>query len=331
MVFSNPWTRRVVLTTLTLAAAAALLPIAAHAQGTWPARPIKLIVPFAPGGGTDPIARSIGSKLSARLGQPVIIENRGGAGGTLGTEAVAKSVPDGLTLLFASTSITTNVASGKKLAYDLEKDLQPIGQVGASPLLFVVSSTSKMATMKDLLDAARAKQGTITYGSGGLGAISHLGVELLANDAKVQFVHIPYKGIAPALTDLVGGNIHTLTCSPATCAPLLQSEKIRILGVTSAQRSPFTPKVPTVAEAGVPGFQLEFWWGLLGPTGMPPDVVKRLNAELNWALSQPDVRELLARESAAPKPGTPDEFRKLISFEIGRWNKLVKDANLKIE
>jgi tripartite-type tricarboxylate transporter receptor subunit TctC len=322
--------RRLILATAALAAAVAWAP-AAFAQQAWPNRPIRMIIPFAAGGGTDPIARAIATKLSARLGQPFVVENKGGAGGTLGTEAVAKAPADGYTLLFASTSITTNVASGKKLSYDLAKDLEPIGQVGTSPLLIAVPGSSKAGTLRDLLDAARAKPKTITYGSGGIGAISHLGIELLANEAKVQFVHVPYKGIAPASTDLIGGNLEMLMVSPSSATQIGASGRIRIVAVTTRERSHFLPGLPTVADAGVPGFQLEFWWGLLGPAGMPPAVVKRLNEELNAVLALPDIRELLGRESAIPTPGKPQDFSRLIASEIGRWSKLVKDANIRLD
>jgi tripartite-type tricarboxylate transporter receptor subunit TctC len=322
--------RRLILAAAALAAAVAWAP-AAFAQQAWPSKPIRLIIPFAAGGGTDPIARAIATKLSARLGQPFVVENKGGAGGTLGTDAVAKAPADGYTLLFASTSITTNVASGKKLSYDLVKDLEPIGQVGASPLLIAVPASAKATTLRDLLDAARAKPRTVTYGSGGIGAISHLGIELLANEAKVQFVHVPYRGIAPASTDLIGGGLEMLMVSPSSATQIGTSGRIRIVAVTTRERSPFLPGLPTVVEAGVPGFQLEFWWGLLGPAGMPPAVVKRLNEELNAVLALPEIRELLGRESAIPTPGKPQDFSRLIASEIHRWSKLVRDANIRME
>jgi tripartite-type tricarboxylate transporter receptor subunit TctC len=245
-------TRRVALAAAAFAAATAVLPTHVSAQPAWPNRPIKLIVPFAPGGGNDSISRMLGTKLSARLGQPIVIENKGGAGGTLGTDAVAKSPADGYTLLFASTSITTNAASGKNLPYDLGKDLEPIGQIGATPLLIVVANDSKATTLRELLDLARAKPNSISYGSGGVGAISHLGLELFASEAKVRLLHVPYKGTALAFTDLLGGHLQMLLSSPASAAPFTNTGKIRSLAVTSAQRSPFLPQLPTVAESGVP-------------------------------------------------------------------------------
>ncbi|MEO8279674.1 MAG: tripartite tricarboxylate transporter substrate binding protein [Ideonella sp.] len=310
---------------------AAVLPMHVFAQGAWPNRPIKLVVPFAPGGSNDNIARVLADKLSARLGQTVLVENKGGAGGTLGTDFVAKSVPDGYTLLFASTSLTTNAASGKKLPYDPVKDLEPIGQVGAGYFAVVVSNETKITTLKEFLDLARAKPGTITYGSAGIGGINHLGTELLASAAKVKLLHVPYKGIGPAFSDLMGGRLQMLLPSLASVVPHIRAGKMRALAVTGAQRSPLAPELPTVAEAGVPGFKLEVWWGLLGPAQLPPAIVKRVNEELNAVISTPEVSELLAREGAVAQPGTPGDFRSLIGTDLTRWSQLIKDANIQTE
>jgi tripartite-type tricarboxylate transporter receptor subunit TctC len=309
---------------------AALVPSLAHAQ-SWPTRPIKLIVPFATGGSNDSIARITAEKLGARLGQPIIVENKGGAGGTIGTDFVAKSAPDGYTLLLASTSITSNVAAGKKLPYDLVKDLQPIGEVAAGPFVVVVSNALNVTTLQQFIDLARAKPKTINYGSAGVGGLNHLGTEFLASTAKMQLTHVPYKGMSPALTDLMGGNLQMALPTVASYSPFLKSGKMRALAVTGAQRSPLAPDLPTVSEAGLPGFRLENWWGLLGPAGMPPAVVKRLNEELNAALASPEVRDLLAREGAVPQPTTPEELRSLVRSEIARWGKVIKDGNIQIE
>ena len=203
MMFSNTLTRWIAL----FAGALALFAVHATAHAAWPDRPIKLIVPFAPGGSNDILARVLAEKLGARLGQPVIVENKGGAGGTIGTDFVAKSAPDGNTILFVSTSITTNAASGKQLPYDLLKDLQPIGEVAAGAFVVVVSNDLKVTTLKEFIDLARAKPNSISYGSAGIGGINHLGTELLASAAKIQLVHVPYKGIGPAFTDIMGGNL----------------------------------------------------------------------------------------------------------------------------
>lgn len=302
----------------------------AHAQ-PWPSKPIKLIVPFAAGGSNDNIARALGTHLGSRLGQPIVIDNRGGGGGTIGTDAVAKSQPDGYTLLLASTSVTTNAASGKKLAYDVQKDLEPIGLIAASPFAVVVANEVKATTLREFIELARAKPKTINYGSAGIGGMNHLGTELLASAAKIQLVHVPYKGIAPAFTDLMGGNLQMLLPSLAASTGQIQAGKMRGLAVTGVQRSPLAPELPTVAEAGLPGFQLEVWFGLMGPARLPPAVVKRLNDELRVVLAMPEMKETLAREGANPRPASPDEFSKLIRSEMTRWSKLIKDSNIQME
>ena len=314
-----------------LLATAALLPAGVHAQAAWPNRPIRLIVPFSPGGSNDILARVISEKLGARLGQTIVVENKGGAGGTIGTDFVAKAPPDGYTLLFASGSIATNPASGKKLPYDLEKDLEPIGQVGAAPYVVVVSNQLKVTSLQEFIDLARAKPRSISYGSAGIGGLSHLSTELLASAAHVQLVHVPYKGIGPALTDLMGGNLQMALPTLASMAPHLRGGKMRALAITGAERTPLAPELPTVAEAGLPGFQLDMWWGLLGAARMPAPTVRRLNEALNAVLASPDARALLAREGADPRPSTPSNFRNLIHSDIVRWGQLAKQANIQID
>jgi len=231
----------------------------------------------------------------------------------------------------ASTSITTNAASGKKLPYDLAKDLQPIGEVGAGPFVVVVNNDFKAKTLKEFIDLARAKPGSISYGTAGIGGINHLGTELFASAAKIELVHVPYKGIGPAFTDLMGGSLQMALPTVSSAVAYIQSGKMRGLSVTGVERSPLAPELPTCSDAGLPGFQLEVWWGILGPAKMPPAVLKRLNDELNAVLTQPEVRDVLAREGATPKPGTPEEFGKLIPFELARWSKLIKDAHIPTE
>ena len=303
----------------------------AHAQTAWPSRPIKMMVPFAPGGSNDVLSRALAQRLAPRLGQPVIIENRGGAGGIVGTEAVTKSTPDGYTLLFISTAIATGSALGSKLPYDVERDLAPIGQIGSTPLILLVSSTSKVKTQRELIELARANPTSITYGSAGVGSMSHLGMELLAAEAKAQFLHVPYKGIADAFNDVIAGHLQIGLSTVASTKQLIDGGRLRALAVTSLQRSPFMPNLPTSAESGLPGFEIEFWWGLLAPARTPGAIIKRLNDEMNAILVQQDMHEQLSREAVVPRPGTPEDFRKLIASEVVRWTKLVKDANIKAQ
>lgn len=323
----NTCTRRVAIA----ACAGALLPMQAGAQAPWPSKPVKLVVPFAAGGSNDIVARLIATKLSIRLGQPVVVENKGGGGGTIGTEMVVRAPADGHTLLFASASITTNVASGKKLGYDLLTDLVPIGAIAATPLAIVVSNEVKAKTLAEFIAFARANPRAINYGSAGTGGMNHLGTELFATAAKAELVHIPYKGIAPAFTDLMGGSLQLLLPSLASVLPHIRSGKMRALAVTAKQRSPLAPDIPTAAEAGLPGFQLEVWFGLMGPSGLPPQVLKRLNEELNAVLAMPEVKEVLAREAAWPYPTTPNEYGRLISSEVARWSRLIKENNIETE
>lgn len=327
----NRMTRRAALAAGTTALAAALLPAHLRAQVAWPNRAIRLVVPFAPGGSNDIIARVLANKLGQRLGQSVVIDNKGGAGGTIGTDAVAKSPPDGYTLLFTSASITTNAAGGKKLPYDPVIDLQPIGLVGAGALLVVVSSDLNATTLREFIEIARKKPKTVTYGSAGLGGMNHLGTELLASAAKIQLLHVPYKCMAPAFTDLLGGNLHMVLPTITSAGPFMRSGKLRVLAVTSAQRSPLVPDIPTAAEAGLPGFQLEHWWGLMGPARLPAPIVKRLNEELNAVLALPDVLALLAGEGATARPGTPEDFGTLIRSDLARWTKLIKEERIQTE
>lgn len=316
---------------LAAAAACTVLPMQVGAQAQWPNKPIKLVVPFAPGGSNDIIARMLATKLGIKWGQSVIVDNKGGSGGTIGTDAVAKSTPDGYTLLFASTSITTNAASGKKLPYDLAQDLEPIGAVATTPFVVVVSNTLKVTTLREFFEAARAAPKTINYGTAGIGGINHLGTEMLALAAKVELTHVPYKGIGPAFTDVMGGSLQMLLPTIASVVPHIQGGKMRGLAVTSAQRSPLLPDMPTVAEAGLPGFQLDAWFGLLGPARMPADLVKRINEDLNAVLALPEVKEILARDGAYPKPSTPAAFKNLVHSDIERWKRVIKDSNIVLE
>ena len=320
------------LTTIAVTAFAVLLSAGrVNAEQSWPDHPIKLIVPFAPGGSDDPIARMVASKLSVRLGQSVIVENRGGAGSSIGTEYVAKARPDGYTLLFTSTSITTTAASRKALPYNPEKDLQPIGEVASAPFVIFVSNDVKARSLQELINLARAQPNSIKYGSAGVGGMNHLGTALFASTAKVQMVHVPYKGIAPAFVDLIGGNLQMIVSSMPSSTQYVHSDKIRGVAVTGSQRSSLAPDLPTASESALPGFQLQVWWGVFGPAGLPAPIVKRLNSELNAILALPEMQQMLARSGATARPGTPEALGALVSTDLGRWTKLIQSEHIVTE
>lgn len=323
---SNSPSRRAVLAL----AATACLP-AARAQAAWPDRPLKLIVPFAPGASVDSVARFLGGMLSARLGQPVVVENRAGAGGMVGTAFVAGQPADGYTLLMQATPYVAAplvTATTRKPPYDPAKDLQPVALVGTGPLMVVVSSELKVNSLRELIELARAKPQSVNYGSAGTGTVNHLGAEMFASVAGVKLTHVPFNGLGPALTALLGGTVQVLVASLPSVLPHVRSGKMRALAVTGTQRSPIVPDVPAAAEAGLAGFELETWWGVLGPVGIPAPVLKRLNEEINAVLATPDLRELLARDGAVPRPGSPDDFAGLIRAEIPRLRKVIQDARI---
>lgn len=320
---------------LTLAVAAGILsmcmPWAAQAQEAWPQRPIRLVVPFNPGGSDDTIGRAVAAKLSLALGQSVVVDNKGGAGGTIGTDAVAKSKPDGYTLLLNSGSVTTTAATRGNLPYDPTKDLAPIGEIAAAPFVVVVGEDVKAKTLREFIALASAEPGRIRYGSAGVGGLNQMGTELLASTAKIQLTHVPYKGISPAFVDLMAGSLQMVLPSLPASTELIRAGKMRGLAVTSAQRSPLMLDVPTVSEAGLPGFELEVWWGLFGPARLPTPIVKKINDALNAALVQSDVKAMLAKQGGTPRPGTPEAFGNLVRNDLARWTALVKEKGIQTE
>jgi tripartite-type tricarboxylate transporter receptor subunit TctC len=303
---------------------------AAHAQ-TYPSKQITLVIPFAAGGSNDIIARAIGKELSKAWGQPVIAENRPGAGSVIGASTVASAPPDGYTLLLVSTTFTINAAIKKSMPFDTLKDFTPIAFVARSPLLFVASKSVPVKSAKDALALAKSKPGEITYASAGIGSINQIAAELIATSAGVKLMHVPYKGGAPALNDLLGGHVDVYVSSMPQVQQLAQSGQVNALAVTSVKRSPLLPNVPTLDEAGVSGFDLSSWWGIVGPAGMPPDVVNKLNAAINKTLTAPEMQKFMASEGAEPKAMTPQEFNDLIHSEVQRWTKVAHEANISID
>ncbi|TMH44270.1 MAG: tripartite tricarboxylate transporter substrate binding protein [Betaproteobacteria bacterium] len=313
----------------------AALVLAALAAGTslsqnYPTKPVRIIAPFAPGGGTDFIARLLAQKLTERLGQQVIVENKPGAGGNLGAEFAVKSPPDGYTLLLIAGSYTVN-PSLYKLSFDPVTDISPIVQLSQGPFVVAVHPSVQAKTLPELIDYARKEPDKFSYASAGSGSITHLASELFLEMAKIRMVHVPYKGTGPALNDTIAGNTQVIFGSVATTLQFIKSGRLRGLAVTTAQRIAAAPELPTVAEAGVPGYQVVLWHGLVAPKGIPAPIVQRLNQAANDALKGKDVADVLASDGVTPAGGSPDQFREVIRNDIARWSDVVKKANIKID
>jgi len=312
-----------------------VLVLAAFAAGTsfsqtYPAKPVRIVAPFAPGGGTDFIARLIAQKLTERLGQQVIVENKPGAGGNLGAEFAVKSAPDGYTLLLIAGSYTVN-PSIYKLSFDPVNDISPIVQLSQGPFVVAVHPSVPAKTLKELIEYARREPDKLSYASAGSGSITHLASELFLDMAKIKMVHVPYKGTGPALNDTIAGNTQLIFGSVATSLQFIKSGRLRGLAVTTPQRILAAPELPTVSEAGVPGYSVVLWHGLVGPKGLPGAVVERVNQAANDALKSKDVADLLATDGVAPAGGTPEQFRAVIKSDIERWSGVVKQANIKAD
>jgi tripartite-type tricarboxylate transporter receptor subunit TctC len=313
-----------------LVAALVLAGPAARAQ-TYPSRQITLIIPFTPGGSNDLVGRAIGKKLSEAWGQPVVVENRGGAGALIGTAAVAKAPPDGYTLLLVSPTFTVNPAIRKTMPFDTVRDFTPVAFIGRAPLLVTTSTKLPVQSASELFALARSKPGQVTYASAGLGSINQISTELIAFSAGVRFTHVPYKGGAPALNDLVGGHVDIFVSSIPQALQLVRSGQIKTLAVTSTRRIALLPDVPTLEESGTSGADLGTWWGIAGPAGMPVDVVNALNAEINKILASPELGTFLTNEGAEAEPMTPRQFGDLMRLETERWIKVAREANISID
>jgi tripartite-type tricarboxylate transporter receptor subunit TctC len=312
--------------------AAALVLTSSHVRAqTYPARQITLIVPFAVGGSNDIIARAIGKKLSDAWGQPVVIDNRGGAGGVIGSADVAKAAPDGYTLLLVSSTFTINPAIKKNMPFDTVKDFTPVAFIASSPLLVTASNDLPAKSARELLALARSKPGQITFASSGPGSINQISAELIALSAGVKLTHVPYRGGAPALNDLVGGHVDIYVSSLPQVLQLAKTGKARALAVTSTRRTPLLPDVPTLEEAGIAGFDLSSWWGIVGPAGMPADIVNALNTAIGKQLDSPELRTILSAEGAEAATMSPRQFGDLMRAETERWIKVAHEAKISID
>lgn len=304
---------------------------AAWAQ-EYPVKAIRFIAPNLPGGPTDILARLIGQKLADGFGQPVVIENRAGAGGNIGTEAAAKSPPDGYTLVTGNNAtFGANVSLYKHLAFDPIKDFAPIVLVGTQPNILVVHPSLPVTSVRQLIALAKARPGELNYAGSGMGAVAHLAAEMFKSMAGVNIVHIPYKSAGPALVDVIAGQNQLMFATSLSVQPHIKSARLRALAVTTAKRSRLMPELPTIAEAGVPGFEAMTWHGVLTTGGTPPAIVNKLNAEINRILQLPDVRERLGSLGAEIIGGTPQEFADHIKREIPKWAKVIRDAGVRLE
>jgi tripartite-type tricarboxylate transporter receptor subunit TctC len=298
---------------------------------SYPSKPIRLMVPFAAGGGTDLTARAIAQKLTQAWGQPVVVENRPGANGTIGVEIAAKSAPDGYTLTMISSSHSVNVNLYKDLPYDLVRDFEPVTQATSQPYALVVNPSLPVKSVADLIALAKARPGALNYGSSGIGGLSHLSGALFASLAEIRLTHIPYKGGAPAMGDVIGGQIDMLFSTLLQSHAQREAGKLRALAVTTARRSPATPELPTMIEAGVPGFEVAGWYGVLAPAKTPPEIVAKLNSEIVRILRTQEVQALLAADGSEPVGSTPQEFGAHIKSEVAKWRKVITDAGIKPE
>ena len=309
---------------------AALVPLASHAQG-YPQRPITLVVPFAPGGGSDSLSRELGKLLQDKLGQPIVIDNRGGAGGAIAAAQVAQAKPDGYTLLFITSTFVTVAATDRKLPYDIVKDFTPIAMLGRGPLLLVVNKDLPIASVAQLIDAAKAKPDAFNYVSAGPGSINHLSGALFSQRTDTKMTHIPYKGSGPATMDLIGGQAQVFFATVPTILGQVKGDKVRLIATTARTRTKLFPNVPTVQESGVKDFHVETWWGIVGPAGLPPEIVGALNKAINASATGEEMKKRFESEGADPHTGPPGDLAAVLKDELEGWRKVVREGGLKID
>ena len=311
---------------------AALLVLASASAGAFPDKPVRFVIGFTPGGPSDILARAVGQKLAERWGQQVVIENRPGAGGNLAAEAVAKSAPDGYTWLLGNNSIlATNHALYRKLPYDPVKDFAPVALVAMQPNILVVHPDVKANSVMELVSLAKQNPGKMNYASSGAGAAAHLAGELFKTMAGVDIVHVPYKGAQPALTDLIAGQVQLMFATSASVIPYVKAGRLRALAVTTAQRSPSVPELPTVSEAGLAGFEATTWHGVVIPAAAPAPLVQKLNQDINAVLKEKELSERLTGLGAEVLTGSPRDFADYIAREIPKWTKVVRDSGAKAD
>ena len=306
----------------------AFLASPAQAQD-YPNRPMRLVVPFSPGGSSDGISRLLAQKVGAALGQPMVVENKPGAGGSLGTDLVAKSKPDGYTLLLVATSTAINQTLRADLPYDAMRDLEPVIHLVNLSGVLVVHPDVPARTVRELIDLSHAKPGTLNYASAGNGTTLHLAGEMFRSLAKADITHVPYKGSGPALTDLIGGRVQMMFANMPGTIQHVRAGRVRVIAVTDEKRSSVLPDVPTIAEAGVPGYRATGWFGIMAPAGTPRHIVERLNAEFDKALRTPELVEFMRNEGAELAGGSPQDFRSHLRAEVERWGSAIKSAGLK--
>lgn len=305
-------------------------PALALAQA-WPSKPVRIISPFAPGGGNDTINRIIAPRLAENLKQQVYIDSRPGANGIVGTDLAARAAPDGHTIVLIPSGHAVNATLYKKLPFDSIRDFTPITLVGTSPLVLVMHPTVPVKTVKHLIALARARPEQLTYSSAGIGASAHLAGALFEALTKTKMLHVPYKGSALALADLIGGQVSLSFSTSASAMPHVRSGRLRALASTGATRSPVLPELPTVAEAGVPGYEASLWYGFVGPARIPAEIVQRLNSEIVAVLQLPEIRDRLAHEGVETKPTSAEEFGKLLASDVARWARVIERAGVRIE
>ncbi len=314
-----------------LAALACALAAASAFAQTYPTRPIKMLVPFAAGGTVDIVARLLGVRLAEELGQPLVVENKGGAGGTIAAAMLAKSPGDGYTLMMMHQGLAFNASLYPDLPYDTLRDLAPIAHVGATPNALVVTLLLPVKTMLEFLAYARANPGGIAYGSGGIGSAGHISVELLQSLTGTKLTHVPYKGSGPAITDLISGQIQAMLLTMPAVMPYVKGGKVRAIATSGARRSPALPELPTIAEAGVPGYEYTPWYGMFGPGALPKPLIARLNSAVNRALADAGVREKLAQQGLEVQSMKSEQFAGIVRADVTRWEKIIRELGVRGE